>query len=129
MLIKITDVVSSEVGRKALVHFVSNVGNAVGEWMGNDPVIDQIYDVELAISEDLLWDTNIFITAEGIEWIRQGENESVVICGELDVTKDGFCTIKIAGSFISCKFREYSDQLRTSVVVKVDRLLLYDTNI
>lgn len=130
MIIKILSFSETVNNQKIRVYFSSEVGNAIGEWVDDDnPVVNQVYDVELAFGENLIWSNNVVAVDDQIEQIMISADEWIILFGEVEILDKDDCTIKLAGSFIPCSIEGSPNSVKTFVRVRVRGLLIYDTHI
>lgn len=83
-----------------LVLFSTDFGDAKAIWEGEEPTINNEYQVEVDINETLIWNIDIIRVENGYYSI-QIENDIIHISGSLDsLDDDGYAILKIGESII-----------------------------
>lgn len=84
---------------KLMVLCKTGYGDVSVYWIGETPVENKAYDVELETDQLLLWDRDIFATEEQLTICD--DNRKVKIIGDLEsVDADGYMVLSIGDSII-----------------------------
>ena len=72
----------------------------IAEWDGDKPKINEIYNVEMDIDDELIWKTNICFSGKNDNMIIQ-EGSGVKIVAKLDYnSKDDLATLSVYNSIV-----------------------------
>ncbi|HEX2914464.1 MAG TPA: hypothetical protein VH186_26930 [Chloroflexia bacterium] len=94
MQVKILEVAGAP-GSDRRVRFESEVGQAWANWMGDEPTLGEVYDVELTVNDSLYWDEDIEAVPDERALI-EASDDSVIIQATLEsCEEDGFTVLKV----------------------------------
>ena len=87
-------------GLNIIVFFSSNFGDAKGFWIGENPKINEFYQVEVDINDKLIWNQNIIKNIEHNYSVHL-INNLICISGLLDsLDNDGYAVLRIGDNIV-----------------------------
>ena len=104
-------------------------GNLIGSWIGKKPESNQWYDVELDVEDELIWEHNVHTLKDGESKITAENLDNIILQGQLEISSDGFCTIKIGESLHTLEITGAPAAFQGFVQIHARRIRLYDTGI
>ena len=129
MEIKITNS-SIKNDEQILVSFISEYGVCEGIWVGDPPVLNHTYNVEINIEEDLIWGVNVFNSKEQ-KFILEKNTEHIKIIAQVESIEDeNLCVLKL-GSSILMENISGSAELKkgTFIEIKSKIIRIFDSNL
>lgn len=100
------------------------------KWIGSEiPKIGMLYDVEIAIENEVDWEANVkFIDKAVEESIVKDKKGAYRLVGFLQITDPDFVTLQIGNALISLNIRKAPAAYSGYVEITTSSILLYDTN-
>lgn len=97
MNIKVKKIIKS----KNIILFETSVGIGKGIWMSQVlPKLNNLYEVEFEITDDLVWEKNVFFASDNNEEIKI-DSEYLCIQGKVErVEQDGLVIFRLGSSII-----------------------------
>lgn len=77
------------------VNFTSRLGNGIALWKGDEPLVNNSYDVELDIDDYFEWGVNISFTNNEIPKIDLVDNKLYFIAKIISYENDGILSISL----------------------------------
>ena len=127
MLIKVTGIV--EVMPRKIISFSTTFGNAVGFWVGEEPVIGRNYHIEIEIDTILKYGISINKSSINSFSISR-KNSQIKISGRLEsVDDDGFTIIKLEDYIVSFLSEGVTELVGFYVDILIDYITLFQYNL
>ncbi len=110
------------------VEFNTELGNCKGGWMGVEPIVGGIYEIEIEIPCTLKWGHDILLAQNKIFQIKINEN-NISLIGMLETTEDNFSSLKLGNDIVLLETEGTPFEEKKFVEILTNELIVYDINI
>jgi hypothetical protein len=111
-----------------LVHFLSDIGNSRALWIGKLPDVGSYYDVEIEISDTLVWGENIVHSKHTI-WKIEDNGSEVIIIGQIIKVEGEIVYLNLSNSIVLIEVSNPQYVKECFVEIKIKYPIIYDTRI
>ena len=117
------------IGSENFVHFTTDVGSAIGVWKGLSPNVGESHDVEIDVTERIVWSVSGDVALQNLYSIEV-ENGLVNLSGKIiSMEADGGAALEVAGSVILLDIFGYTGDVPVFVDLKIERISLFPTGV
>ncbi|MNJ49367.1 hypothetical protein D3C77_445910 [compost metagenome] len=121
-----------ELNNNTIVQFMTQYGEGTGIWQGLPPKVNEVYDVELEITDVLSWGDNI-AACSASHYAIQITGKSYCYTGKLEAihNEEDICvvTVRIDNSILLLETIGTPSEVGCFVTFTIHNILLYDTDI
>ena len=111
-----------------IVHFLSDIGNSRALWIGKLPDVGSYYDIEMEISDILVWGENI-VPSIHTTWKIEDNGSEVIIIGQIMKVEEEIVYLNLCNSIVLIEVigTQYAEEC--FVKIKIKYPIIYNTNI
>ncbi|WP_146164696.1 MULTISPECIES: hypothetical protein [Halomonas] len=114
--------------KNTFVNFASPLGRGKAIWLGNMPIKNENYDVEIDIDEKLWWGSTILGANSKQPKIKEGK-DSIELTGEVvAIEEDGLLIVSIGGSLIFVETDLEKNPQKPFVTMRTHHLTMHESN-
>ncbi|KAF0864213.1 hypothetical protein [Pseudomonas sp. LD120] len=88
------------------VDFTSALGEGRGRWLGAQPQVAQVHEVELNLEDEMRWQHNLWASTEGEPRIRRDKDGMHIVGQLLQADGDGCAALAIGASIVLLTLQE-----------------------
>lgn len=117
------------VGSEQIVYFTTDIGSAVGVWSDVPPTEGESYDVELDLTEPIVWGVSAHLALKDVYSIG-AEHDLIKITGKIvSFEEDGSAILEVAGSVVLLEVVGFPWDVPVFVDLKIKKIALFPTHV